>query len=357
MLFLELRNSLRPKKDEDLPILGNVSKGITNLFMDLTGEVNGSFSITDSLRHEFGSNSLQILSTTACLSIMTGPLSVYEGQKKIKLSEKAHDIKGQILGWLQCARGGLRFTAGSLFYGMNIALLFTASKTGVIVGSMLKETGGALLGTASLFLSISASLLLGHAIEFRQKINAILETPDGAETALSMLKGELAKGCTGDLLHATRGACVEEVRHADLSEADAVMQNVLNENTKKIAISLLYFALSMSSAMVTFAAFFIAGENSLFGLAIIDTILGLIWLSLDVFGLAESLKDAEPGRYDVIWMLFTFVLSTVVVFSAAFYANCFAAHLVTLMVGTVLIMMHWSFFTQEDILNPQLEIH
>lgn len=354
MLFLESRNSLRHKEQEELPVLGNVPKGITNLFMDLTGEVNGSFSITDSMQSEFGIHSLQILSTTACLSIMTGPLSVYEGQKKIRLSEKVQDIKGQILGWLQCFRGGLRFTAGSLFVpasGMNVILFFTMSKTLAVVASFFKEAGGTLLGVASLLLSMSAILLLVHAFEFRQKIHEMLQEPEGAFRIIQMLKGDMALGRTGDLLHATNGACVDEVRHAELHEAEKIVELILDENNKKILISLLYLGLSAISTIITFASFFIAAESALVVLAILDTTIGLIWLGLDVFALGESFKDSEFGKYDLSWMCFTFVMSVIIIVAATICAQSIVANIVTLTVGSILLAAHWYFFIQDSSYN------
>lgn len=347
MLFFDRKNALHTS-EESQPLLGNIARGTSNCILDLTGTVNVGFSLTHSLTRLFGSHSLQALSLSSCLIIPISALSIHDGLKKIRLSERIQDWTGRVLGYLQLFRGGLRCIAGALFLPALVATavhLLTSIKTNSVFFHTLREAGGTLLAAASFLLSISACIFIAKAFEFRKHIQEVVQEPNGSHKALLELQGEISRGNGAYITYATNPDCVEGIKEASPLDAEAKIEEVLRENVKKILFSSLLLFLSLGSVAITAVSVLTPGLS--FALAIIDTIFASIWLFLDAHGFVESAssKDAS-GKYDHIWMKFTFIFSTLLVIGSAILTGGTIPFAITIVMGIIFLAMHTIFFKQ-----------
>jgi hypothetical protein len=328
-----------------MPLLGAKAKGVTALAMDLTGEVYGTFSLTDTLSYQFGSSALQVLSWTSCLSIVPGILSTSDGWNKAHLSGRVKDLKGQALGWLQFFRGAIRTTASGCCLipatGLSLALFFTASKTAATVASLLKGFGGALLGGASFLLALSGLIFIAHSYAIRKEMNQIGDD----QKALEMLKQKPEY----DLLYALGSTGLERVKEGSLVDAKEVMEAVYSENTQQIVISALYFTLSICATAITIASFFIVSSPMLLQMAIMDTCLGFIWLIADSVALIDSIKEDKPGQYDKTWIRFTFLFCSSIMIAAALLSNGLVPLLISCTLGLLLLLIHLTYLAERRV--------
>ncbi|HSX03786.1 MAG TPA: hypothetical protein VLG76_03555 [Rhabdochlamydiaceae bacterium] len=349
MLLLDARNS-RHETIVPVPILGCKVRGITTIAMDLTGEVYGGFSLTSTLKYHFGSSALQVLSWTSCLSLVPAMLSTSEGWQKVQLCGKVSDLKGQALGGLQFLRGVIRTAVSSLCLipasGINVALFFTASKTASAVADILRSAGGGFLGGASLLSSFSALFFIANGLSFRQKLAAFSTDQE----RLEMLQGE----SSNELLYALGKEGVELVQNASLESANEVMKIVYQENTRQILISVLYFTLNLSSAGLTAASFLLTGPSMLFGISVMETALGLIWLVTDSVAFIDSIKTDKPGACDEDWVTFTFLFCSAILITSASLSNGPVPLAISITMGLLLLAVHLSYFAEPEPQPPHI---
>lgn len=345
MLLLEIRQRREEgEKQSAMPILGSRVRGITAVTSDMTGSVYGGFSLTDSLQYQYKSQGLQVLSWPSRFFVLgTGMASAVDGYRKVRLSERVHDLKGKALGYFQCVRGTLNSAASGCLIPatfLDFALFFTSSKTALLASTILTGVGESLLGGATFFYTFSALTFIGYSLYFRYQINQVKEE----RALLKQLQGESEE----NLLYAMGAAGMEMVKNGSLDQAQEIVSAVYAENAKQILVSLLYLGIGLAAIALTGVSIMITSGPLLFNVAVADTALGFVCLVVDAIGLLIGFSEDKSGKYDRLWMSFVFVLCSLIFIASAVLSSGLVPLIVSTCLGSILFLMQLAYFSSKS---------
>ena len=337
------------KKDTPMPLLGGAASSCLNFTMDLTGQVQGGFETTSALQEKFGYVSLKIFGITSCFNALTGPIAAASGYEESQLSQKVKDLNGEVMGWLKVVQGGLQTMAGLLFLPATIiaiALYFTVSKALKVASKILGRGSSLVLTIGSILLLIGSAISLKERMEMNGKMNHLLAqqnipTDERYQKVLEMLQ-EMGTTQKGEIV-LTRIFGKKGMRILASVERDKtreVVEKCLTINHKQTALAIFYMAIEVIGSVLTILSFiFTIGAPALV-IAVIGSLLSLIWLISDLDLMARAFKENEKGKFDKAWMVFSTFLCSGLVALALIFCSTGWSMLISLIMGCILLIAH-----------------
>ena len=299
-----------PKEDE-IVALGSLARESTNFISDFGSQVQTAYSCFITANSRVNPIALQAFGTIACLNFPLGVIAAKEAHSEALTHRKVNNFSAECTAWLKCVTGALQAAAGALYLpaqALTIVLFYAASKAVVIAASVLGGASMTLFGGASLLFGISTSLDLHKEVSLRQDLNKILSqsnVQDKNHQALLFLKQRIETGGKLEMVRLTGSKSAEAILTADATNAAEVVQLVLQENNKAIALSATVAVLMLVGVALSGLSIAFSGGTAALVIALLGAAVGLAWLGLDGYNFIKAAQEGEKGKYDRLWLLFT----------------------------------------------------
>lgn len=322
------------------PLFSEMTYYASGFAMNLTGEVQGGFSIPGSLQERLNSKALNILGMSSCLNLFTGPMGIHHGVRQINLSQKLKDYWGEVQGYLKALQGGAQTVAGAAYLPASMligALIFTSSKVMTVAAEVLTGIGGVFLAIGSAFQMLESSINLYHGAQLRKRVQSLIQN-NGPESALKTLQDEMTN--EGPKFERSLGEkATQKILEAGPEQAQEILEQALKALTKQISQRAIEAVLSFAAIALTVATFIITGGTAPLILGVIGTVLGLMFLALDVQNMSEQM-NAPIGQLDKVWVFMSTGFSALLIAAAIITATHPLVIVIIALTAAMLLFVH-----------------